>query len=863
MEKDTPKKIFLKDYEPSNFCIETIDLEFDIYEEYTQVKNTSFFKKNEISNQDNKLVLDGVNLDLISLKIDNKIYENYELEKNKLIINGLPDSFKLETIVKIDPINNKQLMGLYKSDDIFCTQNEPEGFRRITYHLDRPDVMSIYSTTLIADKKRYPVLLSNGNKIEAKELEHGRHMVKWQDPFKKPCYLFAVVAGDLVCTKDNFITKSGRNVDLQIFTDKGNETRVNHAMSSLKKAMKWDEEKFDREYDLDIFMVVAVDAFNSGAMENKGLNIFNSSAILCDQKTATDSDFQYIEAVVAHEYFHNWTGNRITCRDWFQLTLKEGLTVFRDAEFSSDMQDRSIKRIEDTKYIKEGQFPEDSGPMSHAIQPQSFIDIENFYTVTVYEKGAEVIRMLKTLYGEENFKKALNLYFDTFDGQAVTINEFLWSFEKSLNIDLTQFKESWYKQAGTPKIEYEEYFHADTKEYKLKIKQSCPFPKKDDEKPYFFPLSYGLLNKYGDEVKKGILEISKEEEIFTFKDFSHKPIPSLLQNFSAPVDIKYNYSMEENIFLFKNDKDPVNKYEAGQRITKNIILGLMDNPEMELPDDIIKVYKDILQDNSLSNAFKSYCFFTPSLYTIIKELEFLDYKKVYDAKKKYVKFISNNLTDILNYTFHNNQKTEYSINSEEIGNRALKNTCLAYLSENDKDFTNLINTQFETANNMTDKLSALSLLCKKENVTKTNALFTFKNEWKENSLVMNKWIAVQMSSPVDNILELSRVLEKDEVFDITNPNKVRALLGSFGGNKAFFHNKDGKNYEYFKDKILEIDKLNSKIASGLAQVFREYSRLTPEIKSAMKPNLELILNKKNISSSLYEVINAIITSEKK
>jgi aminopeptidase N len=863
MEKITPKKIFLKDYEPSNFNIEKIDLEFDIYEDYTQVKNTSFFKKNLNSNKNNQLALDGINLELISLRINNKIYEDYNLEKNKLVINNLPDSFELQTIVKIDPKNNKQLMGLYKSDNILCTQNEPEGFRRITYHLDRSDVMSMYSTTLIADKEKYPILLSNGNKIEEKDLENGRHMVKWQDPFKKPCYLFAVVAGDLICTKDNFITKSNRNIDLQIYTDKGNETRVSHAMNSLKKAMKWDEERFDREYDLDIFMVVAVDSFNSGAMENKGLNIFNSSAILCDQKTATDSDFQYIEAVVAHEYFHNWTGNRITCRDWFQLTLKEGLTVFRDSEFSSDMQDRSIKRIEDTKYIKEGQFPEDAGPMSHAIQPQAFIDIENFYTVTVYEKGAEVIRMLKTLYGEEKFKKALGLYFDTFDGQAVTINEFLWSFEKSLNIDLTQFKDSWYKQAGTPKIEYEEFFDKETKEYRLKIKQSCPFPKKDNEKPYFFPLSYGLLNKYGDEVKKGIIKISKEEETFSFKDFSHKPTPSLLQGFSAPVDIKYNYSMEENIFLFNNDKDPVNKYEAGQRIIKNIILGLIDNPEMIISDEIIKAYKSILQDTNLSSAFKSYCFFTPSLYTITKELEFFDYKKAYNAKKQYVKFISNNLTDIFNYTFHNNQNTEYSINSEAIGNRSLKNTCLAYLSENDKDFTNLINTQFETANNMTDKISALSLLCKKENIIKTNALFEFKNEWKENSLVMNKWISVQMSAPVENILELSKKLEKDEVFDITNPNKVRALLGSFGGNKAFFHNKDGKNYEYFKNKILELDKLNSKISSGLSQVFRDYSKLRPEIQSAMKPNLELILNTKDISSSLYEVINAIIESEKK
>lgn len=852
----SPKAIYLKDYKPSDFFIETVDLEFDIFEDFTLVKNISkFIAKNAV----NQLQLTGEELELQSIFLNAEVPQ-YTVDEKFLTISQVPQEFILETVVKIYPAKNKQLMGLYKSDNIFCTQNEPEGFRRITYHLDRPDVMSVFSCTIIADKEKYPILLSNGNPINSGPKEQDRHFVTWSDPFKKPCYLFALVAGNLVMTEDFFVTCSGKKVPLRIFTDTGtgNEHRVGHAMESLKKAMKWDEERFGREYDLDIFMIVAVDAFNAGAMENKGLNIFNSAAILCDPQTATDADYQYIERVVAHEYFHNWTGDRITCRDWFQLTLKEGLTVFRDAEFSMDSGDPSVTRIEDAADIREYQFAEDAGPMAHPIKPSQFIEIENFYTATVYEKGSEVIRMLQTMYGKENFRKAMDLYFETFDGQAVTTEDFIWSFEKALGVDLTQFKNSWYAQAGTPLVTITDEYNAETKEYTLHLSQSCPHPKKEKFVPYYFPLSLGLLDVSGKELKTQVHIVENTEETMVFRNILSKPIPSLLRNFSAPVKLEYKYSLEENLLLFAYDSDDFNRYEAGQRILRKIITDIAFENTKQIPLAIKEAFRAVLNDESLSEAFRAQVLSFPGLFTLVEPLEIYEYTKMYAAKKMVLKEIADYLHEDLLLQYSKRTGKPYSKSDIAMGERALKNLCLSYLAHSSFDATEMLQTQFDTADNMTDSIRSLALLSKNGGEQAQKALHSFYDKWKENPLVMNKWFAIQSSSEREDILAVVKNLENHPYFDKTNPNKIRSLFGVFGRNYPFFHAEDGSGYEYIAEKIMEIDAFNQKAASSLAQAFRQYAKLDTARKAKMKTALEKIQKKENISPALFEVVGAIL-----
>lgn len=862
----SPKTIYLKNYRPADFEIKTVDLEFDIFEDYTMVKNTSKFSVHKSVSQHipTTLQLTGEEMELQSVLLNGQI-PKYSVDENFLIIENVPETFTLETIVKINPAANKQLMGLYKSDNIFCTQNEPEGFRRITYHLDRPDVMSVFSCKILADKGKYPVLLSNGNPIESGDLPENRHFVQWQDPFKKPSYLFALVAGDLTMTEDFFVTMSGKKVPLRIFTDKGsgNENRVLHAMESLKKAMEWDEKRFGREYDLDIFMIVAVDAFNAGAMENKGLNIFNSAAILADPETATDSDYKYIERVVAHEYFHNWTGDRITCRDWFQLTLKEGLTVFRDAEFSMDMGDPSVKRIEDAAYMREHQFAEDAGPMAHPIQPKSFIEIENFYTRTVYEKGAEVIRLLQTMYGKEKFRKAMDLYFETFDGQAVTTEDFIWSFEKALGIDLTQFKNSWYAQAGTPVVLVEDVYSPEKKEYILKISQSCPFPKKENFVPYHFPLGIGLLDADGNELKSQLHIVENEKETVVFQNIPSRPIPSLLRNFSAPVKLKYDYSLEENLLLFAHDSDDFNRYEAGQRILRKVITDYKDaagnvSAGSFVPDAVKLAFRSVLNNENLSEAFRAEALSFPGLFTLVEPFDVYEYTEFYNAKKKVLSEIADFLQEDLLKNYHSRTQKKYSKSDEAMGERALKNACLSYLAHSSFDATELLKMQFETADNMTDSIRALALLSKNGGKNAEDALENFAQKWKENPLVMNKFFAVQAMSERDDVLEVVKKLENHPNFDKTNPNKIRSLFGCFGRNYSFFHAEDGKGYEFIGEKVSEIDRFNQKASSGLAQVFRQYKKLDASRQEKMKVVLEKILDQPKVSPALFEVVSAIL-----
>lgn len=866
-------EIFLKDYTSPLFSIETIHLCVDIYSDYTEVKNTSTFRSKNHSSS--LLCLDGNNLDLQSILL-NGTTPSYEQTNTQLIIKNVPESFTLETVVRIKPHENTQLMGLYQSDGILCTQCEPEGFRNITYHLDRPDVMSLYTCSISAEKDTYPTLLSNGNSLSSPQVQNNnpnRHTITWQDPFKKPSYLFALVAGDLICTSDSFTTQSGRTIPLQIYTERGtgNETRVSHAMKSLKKAMQWDEEKFGREYDLDIFMIVAVDAFNAGAMENKGLNIFNSSAILCDQRTATDRDFQWIEAVVAHEYFHNWTGNRITCRDWFQLTLKEGLTVYRDAEFSSDMGDRSLKRISDTAVIKEHQFPEDAGPMAHPIQPQSFVEIENFYTTTVYEKGSEVIRMLKTMFGETSFRKAMDYYFKTFDGQAITIHEFLESFEKTLSIDLSQFKNSWYFQAGTPKVLVKEEYDQHTESYTLHFQQKNTHP--SAHTPAVIPILLGLLDKYGKEIplshpdlSENLFILTQEQSSITFQNIPHKPHPSLLRDFSAPVQLEYYPSQKEDIFMFQNDTDPVNRYQAGQRMATQSIHTLMHTESSEtvsVSDTVIEAYYSVLSDSNISDGFVAECLTLPGLFTLVQGSDFYDFPKAYIAKKLFLSNIATALQEPLLKTYHKKQSEPYTLSQKSIGARSLKNICLAYLSESDTDTLPLIASQYETANNMTDSIRSLALLCHHNSIHTKNALFDFEQKWKDNSLVMNKWFGVQAISPLSNTLQKVKELESHPCFSLKNPNKVRALYGSFSQNFPIFHASDGSGYQYIGEKIIQLDSINEKMSSRLANAFQHYAFLSETQQQLMKTVLHNIQNTKGLSAGLTEVIQKTLQSVSK
>ncbi len=857
---EKPQEIFLKDYKVPNFNIQTVDLHFRIEEDQTIVRNIATFIKNSKSEEKNNLRLEGINLELLSLKLDDKLLtsENYDLEEEFLILKNVPENFKLESEVKIKPHENKELMGLYKSDNIFCTQNEPQGFRRITFHPDRSDILSTFTTTIIADKNKYPVLLSNGNMIKSGDLENDLHFVVWEDPIPKPNYLFALVAGDLVMKEDSFTTMSGKKVPLQIFTEQKDIHRVDHAMESLIKSMKWDEDRFGREYDLDIYMIVAVDAFNSGAMENKGLNIFNSSAILCDAESSTDCNYQYIERVIAHEYFHNWTGNRITCRDWFQLTLKEGLTVFRDAEFSSDMGNREVKRIADAAYLKENQFPEDAGPMAHPIQPQSFIQIENFYTRTVYDKGSEVIRMLITMLGKDGFRKGMDKYFELFDGQAVTTQDFIKAFEITSGRDFTKFKESWYVQAGTPHLSFTEDFDEKAQTYTLNFKQTCPFPENKNLKPFHFPIEIGLISKNGKELASKLFELDAFEDSITFKNISESPIPSVLRDFSAPVKIVTELGLEKDLILFKHDSDDYNRYEAGQKIDRKMIGDLMNIPDLKIPEQILESYKKLLNDETLSHGFRAESLSLPGLYTLVEPNVIYDYSNAYNSRKAYANMIADFMEDDLLAMYKKlNDGKKYSKDLKSMEQRSLKNACLTYLYYATKDYTDLIYTQFEKADNMTDQMASLSLLCHGESEAKEKALKIFEDKWKDDPLVMNKWFSVQANGKSEKTLENIKKLENHPSFDKTNPNKIRSLFGAFGRNFPFFHSTTGEGYKYLADKIIETDIFNKKAASGLARVFDQYKHLNPEQKNLKKLALDKILQQEKISDALFEIVSKI------
>jgi len=883
MKDNMPKPVLLREYKKPDYLIDNIFLSFELHSTKTKVctkmdvrRNPDVEKKTELP----PLLLTGEEITLNSVSLDGKKLSSsdYVLGEDTLQIKNVPNKFVLEIENTIDPEGNKALDGLYKSGNIFCTQNEPEGFRRITYYLDRPDVMAKFTTKIIADKKSCPILLSNGNLIESGDLEGGRHFAVWEDPFLKPCYLYALVAGDLGLIQDTYTTMNGRNIDLRIYCDKGNEEKCSHAMDSLKNSMKWDEDTFGLEYDLDIYMIVAVDAFNMGAMENKGLNIFNTSCVLANTKTATDRAFQRIESVVSHEYFHNWTGNRVTCRDWFQLTLKEGLTVFRDQEFSSDMNSRSVQRIEDTQGLRQGQFIEDAGPTAHPIQPQTYLEINNFYTSTIYEKGAEVIRMIHTFLGKEGFRKGMDKYFELFDGQAVTTKDFLHAMSVvNDNCDFTQF-ENWYVQSGTPQVFVDFNYSKNEKILTLNIKQKTPpTPGQPQKLPFHFPFKIGFLSNEGKnmplklrnrnnqpQIEKGILHIRNQEEVFIFEDVKERPLPSLNRGFSAPVKVVANYLDKDLAFLMAHDSDEFNRFEAGQVYATRIIEGLVSRSQnglsLQLPEDYIQAFGRLIDQEGVSHSFKAKCLCLPTEELIYQNQSLIDVESTFRS----LNFVKRTLAEVHKDKFLNlynelDDKASYDIKISSIGKREVKNKCLSFLMELDTlEMNNICFKQFEESTNMTDELSSLGAFSNSKGEKREEVMNKFFNKWNHETLVIQMWLSIQASSSLPGTLDRVKELEKSSVYNITIPNIVRALLGSFANNNIHFHANDGTGYEYIGDKIIELDSVNPQVASRLAGAFRPYQLMVEENKNKMEKQLRRIVAHPNLSKNVYEIISKIL-----
>ncbi|MBO6826450.1 MAG: aminopeptidase N [Sneathiella sp.] len=860
-----PATIYLEDYTPPAFTITDVNLTFELGEEVTIVTSELSFKRQALSTD--KVTLHGESLVLKSIVVDGKSLSegDYDLTDKNLTFTAPEDNFTATIVTEIKPQENTALEGLYKSSGNFCTQCEAEGFRKITYYLDRPDVMARFTTTIIGDGSKYPMMLSNGNKALEKTLEDGRKLCKWDDPHPKPAYLFALVAGDLACVTDEFVTASGRKVDLQIFIEHGNEDKCDHAMTSLKKSMKWDEEKYGREYDLDIFMIVAVSDFNMGAMENKGLNVFNSKYVLASPQTATDTDFDGIESVIAHEYFHNWTGNRITCRDWFQLTLKEGLTVFRDQQFSADMNSAAVKRIDDVQRLRAAQYPEDAGPLAHPIQPQSYVEINNFYTATVYEKGAEVIRMQHTLAGEAGFRKGMDLYFDRYDGQAVTTEEFVSAIEDGADIDLKQFR-NWYTQPGTPEITVEEQFDPILNTYRLTFTQNNPKAGAGSA-PLHIPVKLGLLDKEGndlvDDTGDGsvLLSLTQKVQTFEFDNINEKPAPSLFRGFSAPVKVTKNPADQSLPLLFRKDSDPFNRWEAGQRLALQGLLADIhrvikgDTPK-GMPDTYLAAFRDVLLDDTIDNAFKAEALALPSESYIGQQMAIVEIDSIHNIRKAAQKAIGTANKEAFKELYENLK----SHNS--MGARALKNLALAYLiAADEENFLSLAESQYFASENMTDRVSSLARLVQTSSPAREEALKDFYEAWKNDQLVLDKWFTLQATSSRPQAMDDVNALLQHPDFTMLNPNRVRSLIAAFaGGNPVHFHNENGQGYRFLADRILELNKTNPQIAARLVSPLGQWRRYNETRRDLMKAELQRILESDGLSNDVYEMVNKSLSN---
>ncbi len=860
---------YLKDYQPPDYRILTTNLQFDLDADRTLVKALLIVQSANNPGRENRpLRLDGKGLELLSVLLDGRKLGpgEFMLDDESLTIPVVPGQFTLEIETAINPKLNTELSGLYRSGGMFCTQCEAEGFRRITYYLDRPDVMARFMTTIVADKAKYPVLLSNGNLIDTGDLKDGKHFAKWHDPSLKPAYLFALVAGDLARIEDRFRTMSGREVALQIYVQHHNKDKCGHAMESLKKAMRWDEEQYGREYDLDLFMIVATDDFNMGAMENKGLNIFNSKYVLARQETATDADFQGIMGVVGHEYFHNWSGDRVTCRDWFQLSLKEGFTVFRDQQFMEDMSSRGVKRISDVNVLRTHQFREDSGPLAHPVRPESYVEINNFYTMTVYNKGAEVIRMLHTLLGPARFRKGTDLYFERHDGQAVTTDDFVKAMEDASGVDLTQFKR-WYTQAGTPELAVTSAYDAKAKTYSLTVKQTCPpTPGQKEKLPFHIPLAVGLLNRDGRDLplktegpSSGVLELRKTEETFVFTGVPHEPVLSLLRGFSAPVKLTLERSDDELSFLMANDSDEFNRWDASQRLAIKTILALVREQQagkkLTLGNSFIEAFRKTLGNATLDHGFIAMVLTLPSETYLAEFLDEIDPPAVHEARQFVVRTLALQMKDVL-LELHSTLKDEgpYRLDPASVGKRSLRNVCLGYLAELDTPEMRLLcREQFQTGSNMTEVIAALASLAQLDCQEREAALADFYNKWKNDPLVMDKWLAIQAGSSLPKTLDNVKALTRHPAFSLKNPNKVRALIGAFSANAVRFHDAGGAGYVFLADAVLEVDAMNPQIAARLASAFTMWKRYDASRRTLMQAQLQRILAAPGLSRDVHEI----------
>jgi len=871
-----PPVIRLADYAPPAFLIPSVDLSFDLQDDATTVSARLTFKRNPAAADRNApLVLNGDELSLESVQLDGNPLgpADYTLDPEHLTIPNVPDRFVLETVCRIDPRANTKLMGLYASSNGYFTQCEAEGFRRITYFLDRPDVMSRFTSTIRADKSRFPILLSNGNPVASGGAKAGRHWVKWVDPFPKPAYLFAMVAAKLDLLEDQFVTASGRKAKLQIYVEPGKLDQAGFAMQALKKSMRWDEEVFGLELDLDQYMIVAVGDFNMGAMENKGLNIFNTKYVLARPDTATDVDYQNIDRVVAHEYFHNWTGNRVTCRDWFQLSLKEGLTVFRDQEFGADMYSRPVQRIQEVRALRAAQFPEDAGPMAHPVRPQSYIEISNFYTPTVYEKGAEVVRMIHTLIGPQAFRKGMDLYFQRHDGQAVTCDEFAQAMQDASGVDLTHFRR-WYDQAGTPVLAVRGEYDAGARSFTLTVEQSCPAtPGQPEKSPLHIPFSVGLLDSNGrdlplklagEQLAGGttrVLSVTEPVSRFTFVDVPERPIPSLARGFSAPVLLRYDYAAADLAHLMAYDSDAFNRWEAGQRLATDLLLaGVADiraGREPRVPESFVAAFARVLADASKDPAFAAEALALPSESFLAEQMAEVDPDAIHKVRVGLRKQLAAALRSELRAAYDAQRMSgPYSPDAAAAGGRALRNTCLGYLSElDDAEVRSLAMTQFESADNMTDALAGMATLAQLDCPERGRALAAFYDRWRAEALVLDKWLAVQSTSRLPGTLAEVRRLMSHPAFDLKNPNKVRALISSFcHGNHVRFHAADGSGYAFCAEQVIALDKLNPQVAARLARAFDRWKKFDAARQALARAQLERIRGTEGLSKDTLEVV---------
>lgn len=870
-----PQTIRLAEYQPPAYWVESVALTFDLDAATTRVSSRLKMRRNP-EGAGGELILDGEQLTLISVQLEGETLQpnQYQRSASKLLIPNVPETFTLQIVTEIHPDQNTALEGLYHSGSLVCTQCEAEGFRRITYYPDRPDVMAVFTVTIEADKKQWPILLSNGNLQNSGESAEGRHWVEWHDPHPKPAYLFALVAGDLYCQQDQFTTMNGREVALKIYVDHENKDKCEHALNSLKQSMRWDETAYGREYDLDIFMIVAVNDFNMGAMENKGLNIFNASCVLASPQTATDDDFYTIQSIVGHEYFHNWSGNRVTCRDWFQLSLKEGFTVMRDQSFSADINSAAVQRIDDVDQLRRIQFAEDAGPMAHPVRPDNYIEISNFYTATIYQKGAEVVRMLKTLAGEVGFRKGTDLYFDRHDGQAVTTEDFVKAIEAANQLDLTQFRR-WYDQAGTPEITVKSHYDAAQQRLTLTLAQTCAAtPGQAEKQPFMIPVAMGLVDTKGNSVplqldsestahqdSTRVLLLTESEQQFTFINVVEKPYLSVLRGFSAPVKLTQQRDNAELAFMMTHDCDSFNRWDAGQRLFIQIVLELVEkqqqNSAIEVPDLLIEQLRTLLQDAEQEPALLARMLTLPTENYLAAQMQVADVDAIHAVRTLLKQTLANTLKAEFDKRYQqNNDKQPYQFDSQAMGKRSLKNTCMSYLmATQDPMQTQRCLMQMKQADNMTDRLTGLRLLVDQSGPEREHALRAFYEQWQHDRQVVDKWLTVQALSTLPDTLIRVKGLLQHPAFSLKNPNNVRAVIGQFcRNNPSQFHAKDGSGYQFLSEQILKLDKLNPQVAARQLGAFNSWRRYDSHRQQLMKTALRKIAAQVDLSSDVFEIV---------